>query len=144
MDTAALEKCLHDYHDNETDILNDSCNQPCYQESHKVSAVTESKWPVGSEKTQMKRVINASMGIWPDDDFVSSNFGRLMIGYDKFEVIHMEEIPKSTVFSLVSNSGGIFGICLGASFISLLELLVRSLSKLAKKFTKVSIDLPPV
>ena len=139
-----VEECVQHYHENGTEINSASCNQPCYEELYKVSAVTESKWPVGSEKIRMKRIINASMGIWPEDDFVSSNFGRLMIGYDKFEVRHIEEIPKSTIFSLVSDTGGIFGICLGASFISLLELIVISISKLATRLTKVSADLPPV
>ena len=57
------------------------------------------------------------------DDYIYSNFGRVTIGYDEFEVDHSEEKPKYTVQKVLSDFGGLIGIYLGASFISMAELL---------------------
>ena len=100
------------------------CQLPCWEVKYEVKSHYETKWPIGYEMELVKNHANRSFGFWPTDDYVFSNFGRVVIGYDQFEVLHFEERPSSSPNKLLSDIGGSMGIYLGASIISITELFV--------------------
>ena len=109
------------------------CQPLCKEQVYEVESVTEVKWPIGSEMRRMKDIAKRAFGFVPSDDYILSNFGRIVIGYNKFEEKVVEEIGKQTPESLVSYVGGLLGIFLGCSLISVAEIFVAGISFLIAK-----------
>ena len=109
------------------------CQPLCNEDVYEVEALTEVKWPIGSEMERMKNITYKAFGFMPSDEYILSNFGRIVIGYNKFEEKVVEEIEKQTIESVISSIGGLLGIFLGASFISLTEIFVAGISILIAK-----------
>jgi len=47
----------------------------------------------------------------------------LNVYYEHMSYTYINQKPKTKLFDLISNVGGLFGICLGASFLSFVEIL---------------------
>ncbi len=47
---------------------------------------------------------------------------ELRIYYESLKYISIRQIPKTKPFDLISNIGGIFGLFIGVSFVSLFEI----------------------
>ena len=47
----------------------------------------------------------------------------LNVYYEHMSYTYISQKPKTKLFDLISNVGGLFGICLGASFLSFVEIL---------------------
>ena len=113
-----------------------SCKLPCEETLYKVKSFSESKWPLGPELIRFKDIVNETLGIVPDDSFVYSNLGRIVIRFDAFYEIRYEEQPQSSLRSLSSDIGGSLGIALGASAISMLELVTIALTYIISRIKK--------
>ena len=69
--------------------------------------------------------------------FIGKHIARLETSsFDAFEVTVYEEHQKYNAANLLSDFGGTAGVFLGASFISIIELLAFMLHILIKKFGK--------
>ena len=126
-----MEELVGLYMEKETD-----CQLPCFEEVYQIISREETKWPFGKDLERLKNVTEKSFGFKPSNEFVQSNFGRLWITYSQFEVITLEETPASTTEKLISDIGGLMGIYLGASMISVTEILAMVSSLLIAWFTK--------
>ena len=109
------------------------CQPLCEEHVYEVETVTEVKWPIGSEMRRMKNIANRSFDFMPSDEYILSHFGRIVIGYNKFEEKVVEEIRKQTAETVISSVGGLLGIFLGASIISVAEIFVAGISILINK-----------
>ncbi|CAM1154176.1 Uncharacterised protein r2_g4243 [Pycnogonum litorale] len=64
------------------------------------------------------------MGVnWTSDKIFSSDFGKVSIYVDTTRVQTITEIEKYTIITLVSNIGGLAGLYIGISFLSIYEML---------------------
>ena len=115
--------CYHDLWKYGFGMQDSSCKLPCDETLYKIESFSESKWPLGPELLRSKTIVNQSLGIVADDSFLYSNLGRIVIRFDAVEEVIYEEQPKSTLNNLSSDIGGSLGISLGASAISISELL---------------------
>ena len=131
------DTCFEELDNNQAQASQCECRLPCYEEKYEVKSHSETKWPLEPELTLFKWGAFQGTGSWPDDDYIHSQFGRIQIGYDDFEVVHYEEQPKFNLQKLLSDFGGLIGIYLGASFISFAELFVVLMSLLLPLIVKV-------
>jgi hypothetical protein len=60
--------------------------------------------------------------IMKDKSTLSSSSSRIYIYYQELKYIRYSEIPKTETFSFISEIGGILGLFIGCSFVSLFEL----------------------
>ena len=70
------------------------------------------------------------------DEYIYSNFGKVLIAYDAFNVVEYEEKPKYNTQKVLSDFGGLIGIYLGASLISVIEILIVCVRLMVNVFTK--------
>lgn len=59
--------------------------------------------------------------------------------YDDLKYVKISNSQSMTVYDLISNIGGIFGICLGISFLSffeIVELIYEIIYIICKRFTE--------
>ena len=132
-------QCTIDFLKNATTEENCECHLPCSEDRYEIKSFYETKWPVGQELERLKNIANKSFGLNASDDYIYSNFGRIVIGYDQFEVLHFQEHPRSSYNTLLSDIGGSMGIFLGASIISIAEVLVLVTSVVGTLLVKIKL-----
>ena len=113
------------------------CPLPCHEEIYEVKAWSEMKYPLDPQLSRFKEMFSNKMGINVSDDYIYSNIGQLVIGYEDFQETVYEEKPKYTAQKVLSDFGGLIGIYLGASFISMAELVAFSIYLIAKFFKRL-------
>lgn len=104
-------------------IDNCHCSIPCEEDKYKVTAMSVVPWP--SERDKVAYIQEISK-VYPnevvDETFINKHIARIELSYDTFEVQSLVEHERYGIGSLLSDFGGIAGVCLGASFISFLEI----------------------
>ena len=123
------------------------CHLPCYEVRFEIKAQSESRWPLEPELGRLRKSVSSMLKFNVSNEYIYSNFGKVLIAYDALDVKHYEEKPKYNTQKVLSDFGGLIGIYLGASLISMVEifivcgrLLVNAFSKDKKKSIAVKID----
>ena len=116
-----------------------NCHPPCWEEKYKIISRDETKWPFGEDLQMLKDITYRAFGFWPTDEYIMSSYGRISISYDKLEELHHTEKEHSTTATLLSDIGGLMGIFLGASLISVAEILIMGSSLLFNLVTKIKV-----
>eukprot|EP00794_Sanderia_malayensis_P009292 gene9292-10273_t len=101
------------------------CNAPCFEVVYEKTIHTM-QWPQGNQLQQLKDAIrqspiNQSFQHLTEEDF-KKNFIRLQIKFPRSIIHLMEEEALYSAGSFVSEIGGLMGLFLGASLISLVEV----------------------
>ena len=112
------------------------CPLPCHEVKFDVKVQTETKWTLGTDLTTFKRKISNMLESNVTDEYIYSNFGKVLIAYDAFNVVEYEEKPKYNTQKVLSDFGGLIGIYLGASLISVIEILIVCVRLMVNVFTK--------
>ncbi|CAM1154071.1 Uncharacterised protein g11052 [Pycnogonum litorale] len=110
---------------------NDDCKPAC-KETQYPYFVSSTDWPTPTfaERIIEKYMLSTDaeelpeMGVnWTSDKIFSSDFGKVSIYVDTTRVQTITEIEKYTIITLVSNIGGLAGLYIGISFLSIYEML---------------------
>ena len=113
------------------------CPLPCFEEKFEIRTSSESLFPLEPQLGIFKELFLHHKGFLPTDDYIRSNIGRLVIGFDDFRVDTFEEKPRYTIQKVLSDFGGLIGIYLGASFISMAELMAALMGLIVTAIKKV-------
>ena len=112
------------------------CPQPCYEVKYEtkvtVTPLTGSSFTPGLIK-ELARIVNISSLGADNDESYRPHIARLSVFYDSFDTEAYIEQALYGTESLFSDFGGLMGLLLGASFISLLELIWLLVSSLLNK-----------
>ena len=118
------------------------CPLPCFEEKYEVKAWTEMKFPLEPQLSFFRKIFYDMTGSNVTDEYIYSSIGRVGIGYEEFKDNYYEEKPRFTYQRVLSEFGGLMGIYLGASFISMLEVVGFCVSlfwAFCKKFTNTKL-----
>ncbi|XP_041464797.1 degenerin deg-1-like [Lytechinus variegatus] len=104
-----------------------SCSNPC-SETIFTPTISTSRWPgVRYEAHMYNRLANISekaARILTDVEQSRNNLVRLRVFYEELNFENVQESPLITVETLFGGVGGLMGLYVGMSFISLMEILV--------------------
>ncbi|CAI5442925.1 unnamed protein product [Caenorhabditis angaria] len=100
------------------DVIPDCyCHQPCQETNYEVT-YSSARWPSGSAKV---------MECTPGDNFCLENYrtnaAMVQIFYEELNYETMMESPAYTLTSVLADLGGLTGLWIGASVVSLLEIV---------------------
>uniref|UniRef100_A0A914VEX6 Uncharacterized protein n=1 Tax=Plectus sambesii TaxID=2011161 RepID=A0A914VEX6_9BILA len=94
------------------------CHQPCRETAYEMTFST-SRWPSGTAK-----VMECSQ----DDDLCLERYRRnaamIQVFYEELNYESMSESPSYTFVSAIADFGGVTGLWIGASVVSMLEIVV--------------------
>ena len=113
------------------------CPLPCFEEKYEIKSSTVSKYPLEPQLSMYKKLFLQEKRFIASDYYIRSNIGRVVIGFDDFQEVSYEEMPKYTMQKVLSDFGGLIGVYLGASFISVAELLAVGMYLLVACIRKV-------
>ena len=57
------------------------------------------------------------------DEYANNNFVAIFIHYSSLEYTYSNQIAKMNTFDLISNLGGLLGLFIGMSFMTIIELI---------------------
>ena len=117
--------------DKPTEPTKHDCPLPCFEEKYEVKSITEAKYPLEPQLSRFKKQFSSKLGAPISNDYIYSSIGRVVIGFEDFHENRYVETPRFTHQKILSEFGGLIGVYLGASFISMVELLVYSVVSLA-------------
>ena len=117
-----VNEVFNGYNNHEGNSLS-MCPLACSEVKYEVTTSSEMVFPLEPQLGDFKKLFSNYTGTNVSDKFIYSSIGRVIIGFEDFTEIRYEEIPKLTVQKVLSEFGGLLGVYLGASFISLFELL---------------------
>jgi len=119
---SSKSKCVEKFLKNEDN--NELCvNQYCPLEcdSFKYDIILQTVMEAGSGKINTKKSSTNYVGFNTYEN-LSRTFHALRVYYEGLEYTLIKQQPRTELFSLISNLGGILGLFLGFSFISVLEI----------------------
>ncbi|XP_066300720.1 uncharacterized protein [Branchiostoma lanceolatum] len=99
------------------------CFQPCYEESHDVW-VSSSSWPSDAYSAYVLEKIHTrsrSKNLPTNIDSIRKNLVRLHLYYQDLNYQEIMDIPSFTIEALLSSIGGLLGLYIGLSLITLCE-----------------------
>jgi amiloride-sensitive sodium channel len=102
----------------EGNVPNCTCHQPCREIGYEVS-YSAARWPSGTTKLLECDVT--------DDlcmEKYRKNAAMVQVFYEELNYETLTETPAYTMSSLLADLGGVTGLWIGASIVSLLELVV--------------------
>ena len=132
----ANRTCLRDYIKSRRGQLTTQCNCPipCEETIYTVTSISSIPWPNAENSNIFRKEIS---NIFPrenvTDDFVRKHVARVEISFDFLQVTNIREKERYSITNLFSDFGGITGVYLGASFISILELFFLLIAQLKNK-----------
>uniref|UniRef100_A0A914Z1Q6 Uncharacterized protein n=1 Tax=Panagrolaimus superbus TaxID=310955 RepID=A0A914Z1Q6_9BILA len=117
-------------------VPNCTCHQPCREIGYEVS-YSAARWPSGTTKLMECDVT--------DDlcmEKYRKNAAMIQVFYEELNYETLTETPAYTMSSLLADLGGVTGLWIGASIVSLLELVVLGFycCKAYKKNRKLSVE----
>ena len=113
-----------------------SCNMPCYEVRFEIKAQSETRWPLEPKLSRLRETVSNIFKFNVSNEYIYSHFGKVLIAYDALDVVHYEEKPKYNTQKVLSDFGGLIGIYLGASLISMVEIFIVCGRLLVKAFSK--------
>lgn len=132
-----LKQCLQDLYANEASIKCD-CNTPCYKEIYETK-IFNTPLRKASFTPNMRKDLSNALSM-PQENFdvdgIKQHVVRLSVFYESFIVDRYIDQPLQEIADLLSNFGGLMGLFVGASVISLLEVLWLTMTSLVQKITK--------
>ena len=114
----------------------DVCPLPCHEVKFDIKVQTETKWPLENDLTAFRKMVSNMIESNVTDEYIYSNFGKVLIAYDTFDVVEYQEKPKYSTQKMLSDFGGLIGIYLGASLISMIEIFIVCGCLVMNVFTK--------
>lgn len=114
------------------------CKPPCYEETYEI-VTNRNPWPGKRSVQYLSKLVNKFEGIKNRNLSLNELRERLVmvsVYYEDFNEKIYEEVPLYDVISTLSNLGGQMGLFLGASLISVAELLSLSVTFLKRKFKR--------
>lgn len=102
--------------------LLDLCSKYCPEECDKISFRVMQY----SQQLPTSGKVNSSefYSKYQEYNQIQKNFISISVYYVDLKYTHIKQFPKIEIFGLLSNIGGTFGLFLGASLISFIELIV--------------------
>ena len=122
--TGNLDKCLFEIYQ-ASGQLGCECPLPCYEEEF-VTEVQQTPLRITSTTPRMNKNLARALNLTEDEislEFYKKNIVRLNLFYKNFMVETIREQPLYDVESLLGDFGGLMGLLIGASTISLIEIL---------------------
>ncbi|KAK2176079.1 hypothetical protein NP493_686g00003 [Ridgeia piscesae] len=114
--------------------LDCDCPLPC-EETAYTYQTSNSAWPSELHKEIIKQKLAAGiakyLGNTTDDDKLWKNLLTVQVYYEDFNYEKIEETPSYTTVNFASDIGGILGLWIGCSIISLFEFLELSMDCIA-------------
>ena len=108
-----------------TDYYNDvcDCTPPCstYEYSVRQSSLS---LPSGENLEYFTNMTGTNRSAWED---ITENIVHLQIYFDSMEYTVVRETPAFGLYDLIANIGGLLGLFLGASLITIMELLEQGM-----------------
>ncbi len=114
------------------------CPFPCEQVTYE-KQVTQRPWQASSLTKTMKIQLAKFLGIQPSEvnlNLLKENFIHLKVFFDDFTTLTIVEQEMYNIESLLCDFGGLMGLLVGASAISLLEILCLLAQALWNRFRR--------
>ena len=132
-----FNQCRHDLYENQASIKCD-CNAPCYKEIYETK-VFSTQLRKASFTANMRKDLSNALNV-PAENFdaygIQQHVIRLSVFYESFIVDIYIDQPLQEIADLLSNFGGLMGLFVGASVISLLELVWLSMTSLFQRIVR--------
>ena len=132
------------------DYQNCDCREHCYDETY-ITVTNRSPWPPHWEISSLVKLIDSVEGKTNNTlsaNDISERLMKLSIYYNEFKERVSEEKPLYDVLTIISDLGGQMGLFMGASLLSLAEIIAlagqwlkRYLCKVAKS---IEMSLQPI
>ncbi|CAJ0564660.1 unnamed protein product, partial [Mesorhabditis spiculigera] len=100
----------------ENELRNCMCHQPCEETNYEVT-YSAARWPSGSANV-MECVSGDSLCL----EKYKKNAAMVQVFYEELNYETMEESPQYSLTSILADLGGLTGLWIGASVVSLLEI----------------------
>ena len=132
-----FNQCLHGLYENQSSIECD-CNAPCYKEIYETKVLST---PLRKAffTANMRKDLSNALNV-PQEDFyadgIQQHVIRLSMFYESLTVDKYIDQPLQEITDLISNFGGLMGLFVGASLISLLELLWLTMTSVFQRVVK--------
>ena len=129
--------CFNDLYANSGSIQCD-CHLPCYEEKY-ATKVSNTPLRKASFTAKMKTDLANALNIQPDDfdiDQVKEHIIRLSVYYESFTTDTYIDHPLQDIEGLLCDFGGLMGLFVGASLISILEVLSLVVTSLFGRLVK--------
>ena len=132
-----FNQCFNDLYENSGSIQCD-CRLPCYEEKY-ATKVSNTPLRKASFTAKMKKDLAIALNIQPNDfdiDQVKKHIIRLSVYYESFTTDTFIDQPLQDIEGLLSDFGGLMGLFVGASLISVLEVLSLVVTSLFRRLVK--------
>eukprot|EP00794_Sanderia_malayensis_P009293 gene9293-10274_t len=141
--TEKSRTCAENFYTFQFNMKACKCNPPCFEVVYE-KTIHSMQWPQGNQLQQLKDAIrqspiNQSFQHLTEEDF-KKNFIRLQIRFPKTIIHLVTEEELYSAGSFVSEIGGLMGLFLGASLISLVEVffvIVAFIRNIIQRKTKI-------
>lgn len=119
------DSCAYSVHNSKKYRQSCDCPPLCEEVVYPIAATTMLPWPENNQKVLFRKLLsNTFPDEIVDENFVKNHIARLDVLFDTFEATHIIEREKYPFENLASDIGGVTGVYLGASLISLCELVL--------------------
>lgn len=136
-----VDQCVSDVYANAGSLECD-CNLPCYAEKY-ATKVSTTPLRKASFTASMRKDLANALNIQPEDfdiHQIMKHIVRLSVFYESFTTDNYIDHPLQDLEALLSNFGGLMGLFVGASVISVLELLALIVTSLFRRLVKRKIS----
>ena len=120
------------------DVKQCGCAPHCYEETYSITT-SRNPWPLKWQRSTLSNMVNKLEGVQNRNlslEQIRNRLTKVSIYYETFKETIYEETPLYDFVSISSNLGGQMGLFLGASIISIAEILWLLATFLHKRFAK--------
>jgi len=110
--------------------FNSYCLEQCRPECTKgnfETSISSLSYPTRSRATELMRLPHVASKFPNNEtityDALKSSVLSFKVLFDRLQYTRISEIDETSIVTVIANVGGIFGLCLGVSFLSFVEIL---------------------